>query len=541
LSTGNGVLNAATPGSSGTCAGVGCWGFIDLLAKDGIALSLTDQYGKGLLQTPDTNLAPRVGFAYQVDPKLVVRGGFGLFFNSFENQGYGPNIGENYPFQYSFGYGTRAAPGAPAAASQVAPVSYGTAYAGCPTAGPGGTASLEAGVSCTSFTPALVNALGLGLQGLQFNYQTPRTYSANLTLQYSITHSLSAQASYVFTDGQDLQAGTGTNNVSAIFPSGTSTTQVDSSGKPLTGMEPFPDFGGGSYQANVGNSQYHGLQTKIEQQFSNGMTFLVTYTFSKTLSDAGDLLNGGSNGGWRAPSVPGLGPKFDWGLADFNIRQVFHFSGGYELPFGKDKRFLNQGGAADAVLGGWSFNWIAVLQGGQPINMGCPTGTTSGTGCNVLRVAGQSQQLGIQNKAIAANGGVKRPFWFNNAAAFNQPCQLGPSGPIVGSPAGCVPLQAEGALGSSGGGQTWGPGFHRLDYSLFKAIKINERFSAQFRAEFFNILNHPNFNAPGFGGNGVVSVGGSTNYTDAHFGEVGSTRDAPYDPRQIQFALKLYY
>ena len=82
---------------------------------------------------------------------------------------------------------------------------------------------------------------------------------------------------------------------------------------------------------------------------------------------------------------------------------------------------------------------------------------------------------------------------------------------ITGSPAGCVPLQAEAALGSSGGGQTCGPGFHRLDYSLFKAIKINERFSVQFRAEFFNILNHPNFNAPGFGGNGVVSVGGSTN------------------------------
>jgi hypothetical protein len=63
----------------------------------------------------------------------------------------------------------------------------------------------------------------------------------------------------------------------------------------------------------------------------------------------------------------------------------------------------------------------------------------------------------------------------------------------------------------------------------------------QFRAEFFNILNHANFNAPGFGGNGVVSIGGSTNYTSSHFGEIGSTRDAPYDPRQIQFALKLYY
>ena len=63
----------------------------------------------------------------------------------------------------------------------------------------------------------------------------------------------------------------------------------------------------------------------------------------------------------------------------------------------------------------------------------------------------------------------------------------------------------------------------------------------QFRAEFFNILNHPNFNAPGFGGNGVVSIANSTNFTNANFGEIGSTRDAPYDPRQVQFALKFYY
>jgi hypothetical protein len=76
---------------------------------------------------------------------------------------------------------------------------------------------------------------------------------------------------------------------------------------------------------------------------------------------------------------------------------------------------------------------------------------------------------------------------------------------------------------------------------MFKNFKVNERFSVQFRSEFFNILNHPNFNAPNFGGNGVVSIGGSGNFNDPHFGEVGSTRDNPYDPRQIQFALKLYY
>jgi hypothetical protein len=80
-----------------------------------------------------------------------------------------------------------------------------------------------------------------------------------------------------------------------------------------------------------------------------------------------------------------------------------------------------------------------------------------------------------------------------------------------------------------------------LDFSLFKALQLNERISMQFRAEFFNVLNHPNFNAPGFGGNGVVSIGGSTNYTSGNFGEIGATRDNPNDPRQIQFALKLYY
>jgi hypothetical protein len=89
--------------------------------------------------------------------------------------------------------------------------------------------------------------------------------------------------------------------------------------------------------------------------------------------------------------------------------------------------------------------------------------------------------------------------------------------------------------------QIAGPPFKRLDFSTFKDFKFGERFSLQFRAELFNILNHPNFNAPNFGGNGVQSISGSGNFTSSNFGEVGSTRDAPYDPRQIQFALKLRF
>ena len=510
--------------------------FVTLLAQDGIKLEQTDKYGQGLVQTQKSNFAPRVGFAYQVNPKLVVRGGVGLFYNAFENQGYGPNIGENYPFVFNFNYAPVAppTPNAPKGLTDVSPISYNTPWAGCSTAGPGNTATMSAGLSCVAFTPSAVNALNLGLQGLQFDYQTPLTLSTNVTVQYALTHSLSLQVAYVMTQGSNLQQGIGANNVTAILPAGTNTKNSANPG--AGGTVPFPDFSGGSYQATVGQSNYNGLQTKIEQQYSNGLSFLFAYTYSKTLSDAGDLLNGGSVSGLRAASVPGLGPMFDWGLANFDIRHVTHFSGGYELPIGKNKRFLGTSSrAVDAVVGGWSANWIATLQGGQPLSLSnCPTATTAGTTCRDVRVAGQDPKLGrymdSQNK----------PNWIGNAKAFNQPCQLGATGPIPNSPAGCIPYTGSAVLGFAGP-VTTGPGFRRLDFSLFKAIQLNDRFSMQFRTEFFNILNHPNFNAPNFGGNGVVAVSGSGNFTSNNFGEIGSTRDAPYDPRQIQFALKLYY
>jgi Carboxypeptidase regulatory-like domain len=490
--------------------------FLSLLAKDGIALVQTNKYGQGLVQTQKTNFVPRVGLAYQLDSKTVLRGGFGMFFNSFENQGYGPNIGENYPFVYNFNYLEKNL-GTPS----VGPISAGSPYAGCATAGPGGTATLNAGLSCVQFSPTQVNASGLGLQGLQFAYQTPLTISVNATGQRALSRTLSAQVSYVLTEGSHLQTGVSTNNVSQILPAGVSTTPY----------VPFPDFGNGSsYHQTVGRSNYNGLQTKLEKEFGNGLQFLVTYTWSKTFSDAGDLLNGGSTNGYRAPDVPGLGPSFDRGLANFDIRNVFHVSGYYELPFGKDKHFLNNANKLEnAVIGGWAVNTIAGIQGGQPISLSCPTSTTSGTNCTDVKVPGQSQKLGLHKD------GQGKLNWFGNPGAFQQPCPLG-----AAATPGCIPATGPSLLGGYPTSTT-GPGLVKFDFSGFKNIPINERFYMQFRAEIFNILNHPTFNAPNFGGNGVTAISNSNNFTSANFGEIGSTRFAPYDSRQIQFALKLYY
>jgi len=489
--------------------------FASLLAQDGITLAVTDKYGRGLGNSQKTNFAPRFGVAYQVTPKLVARAGFGIFFNGFENRGFSPNLGESYPFQFDFGFFRP---------DDNHPINN---FTGCATATPAGGPTLETGFSCTSVDPLspLFNPNGLALRGIQFNYQTPYSMGGNFTLQYQLTSSMSVQAGYVTSLARHLETFPSSNNVNQLLPNDGNADKA----------KPFLDFQrGSSYAVTSGNSFYHGLQTKVEKQFTGGLNFLAAYTWSKVRTDARDLLNGGSVSGYRAPDIPGMGIHKDYILAPFDIRNVFHFSGGYELPFGKGKHFLsNASRFANALAGGWSTVWSTTLQGGQPLTIGCARGTAAGAGCFALKT-GQDPKLGLYTDLQG------KLNWIGNAQAFNQPCQLGAGLTPLATPTGCVPLTGLAALGGAPT-QIWGPGFHRLDFSIFKSFQLTERMSAQFRTEIFNIFNHPNFNAPGFGGNGVVAISGSTNFLNANFGEIGSTRDAPYDPRQIQFALKLYY
>ena len=493
--------------------------FLALTAADGINVLVSNKYGAGLGNSQTTNFAPRVGFAYQMTPKLVIRGGWGMFYNGFENRGYSPNIGENYPFQFQFNF-PEPNPNTP------------ITFPGCATAGPGGSGTFETGFSCTPLNPLAVNANGLGLLGIQFNYITPYTMSGNFTVQYQLTPSMSVQIAYVNSLARHLE----------VFPNiSNAVTQLLPANANAQNFVPFPDFGRNpSYAATEGSSNYNGLQAKLEKQFANGLNFLLTYTYSKTLGDASDLLNGGSSensasgnvNGYRAPGILGIGA--DYGLANFDIRNVVHVSGGYDLPFGRGKKFMSDAtGAKNQIVGGWSFNWSGAFQGGQPIALGCPTQTAAGVACGAL-FTGQALNLGLHNDA---NGKLS---WFGNPNAFVQPCALSATlTPEPNTPTGCTPLTGNAALG--GVTQVPGPGFHRLDLSIFKDFQIKERFRLQFRTEIFNISNHPNFNAPNFGGNGVVAISNSGNYNSSTFGEIGSTRDAPYDPRQIQFALKFFY
>ncbi|HXJ85413.1 MAG TPA: TonB-dependent receptor [Candidatus Binatia bacterium] len=494
--------------------------FQTLLSQDGIGLAITKQYGKGLGKSQTSNWAPRFGFAYQATPKFVVRGGVGMFYNGFENRGYSPNLGENYPFQFSFQFQQK---------NDATPINQ---FQGCADATPTGGMYLETGFACIPLDPLAVNAQGLQLRGIQFDYKTPYSIGSNLTLQYEVTPSLSVQAGYVGTYGRHLEVFPNSNLPTQLLPPNTTLTNPGGIASNLGGLQ-FPDFAqGASYAMTAGSSYYHGLQTSLNKKFSKGLDFLFAYTWSKVRSDASDLLNGfASAGGYRAPYIPGMGIHGDYGLANFDIRNVVHFSGTYQLPFGKGQKFMGDAhGVTNALVGGWSVVWASTFQGGQPFQLACPSTTAAGTQCLSFVLNGASPRTSLQK---TPDGNVK----MLNAAAFAQPCEVG----STDTPTNCIPMPGVLALGGSTPTQIEGPGYHRLDFSIFKDFQVTERMRMQFRTEFFNLVNHPNFNYPGFGGNGVVAVSGSTNFNNSTFGEIGSTRDAPYGSREIQFALKLYF
>lgn len=461
--------------------------FLDLLDKDNILLKRVNT--PGLVRVANDNFGPRFGFAYQVMPKLVVRGGYGLFYNGFENRGGFPDIGSNFPFLFDFQF-FNPDPGNPIIFPN------------------GSVATITNGLSAISLDPLRANPEGLVFRGIEESFQPPSIQEYNLAVQYQLTPNQSIEIAYVGNQVRHLETFAGTNHVTKIAPPSLNPQN----------FVPFPDFGRDSpFDTTQGNSNYNSLQVKFERSFSQGLNILGTYTWGKVRTDARGILNG-NIGGFRAPAIIGIQP--DFGLADFDVRNTIHLSGGYELPFGKGKPYLGTlNGWKQQMVGDWSVNWIVTLEDGQPFTIPCSTPTTAGLGCNALLVPGQD-----------VNAGPHNVDQFLNPDAFTNPPVATQIGQTDLSPLGGAPTQAI------------GPGFNRWDFSIFKNIQLSERYRLEIRSEFFNILNHPNFSLPGFAGAQATAAPGAKDFTNRkNFGRINSTRDVPNDARQIQFALKLYF
>lgn len=468
--------------------------FYTAAAKDNIDVVCSSLAGLGHSQLG--NFSPRVGFAYQITPKFVARGGYGIFYGGFENSAV--NTPGDFPFYINLVY-PNLVPNAPIRFPN------------------GSIATIETGLTGIPVAASSAEPGGTSFTGEDYHVKTPYTQGYNLTLQYQITPNQTVQAGFVGNTVRHLGVYINPNEPSEILPPGLDPYNYS----------PYPDFPAPStYTSFSGDSFYNALQVTYEHRFSGGLSVLANFTYSKCRTDAQDVLNNTAVTE-RDPLLPGFGLQGDYGLCDFDIPKVLHVSGVYELPFGHGRHFLgNAKGVTEAVLGGWSANWILTLQDGQPWTVPCVISTTSlpygpiGTSpCNALEVPGESITAGPHN--------VNQ--WINPAAFASPPVAtaIGQSNyaPLGGAP-----------------DQFYGPGFHRIDVSFFKNFRTSERTHLEFRAEIFNLTNHPNFSPPGFSGNGASAAPGSLDYTSpSTFGVITSTRDGQNDQREIQFALKFYF
>lgn len=448
-----------------------------LLAKDGI--TFTPVSGNSLIIAQKTNFAPRVGFAYQVLPKLVLRGGAGIFYQGNENHGLSVSNYVNFPFQIT--------------------TSYTDPNAATPLTSDNSVGTLQNGllnVPLTAAAAAASSSTSLSLLGEPRNAKTSYAEAYNLQVQYQLTAETLIAAGYVGTVSRHVQVGLNSNTLNTILPP--SANQKANSF--------FPDFAvGGTFIARAGETNYNSLQVNAEHRFSHDFSLLANFTYSKCLGDTRDLLDNGV-GSYRAPYVAGMGIRADYGLCDINAKRIVHASGIYQLPFGKGQSHLRSGAGA-WLAGGWSFNGILTATDGQPLTIACTTTNAAGLGCNALKVTGQNPYAGSHNAAQ-----------FLNPKAFTNPA---------------VATTTSASIANLGGSPTQvsGPPYRRLNLSMFRQFPAPHEMHFEFRAEVFNLTNTPNFSQPG-----------NLNFTTLNtFASISSTRDNPDDPREIQLSLKYYF
>jgi hypothetical protein len=326
--------------------------------------------------------------------------------------------------------------------------------------------------------------------GFPAHMPVPTSLQWNLTLQREIVKDTVLGVSYIGTHGYNEWNFLELNP--AIFVPGNDPSTgepLSTSGNVDSRRLTYPGFGALDEQRPVGTNDYHGVQFSVEHRYTKGFAVQANYTIAKNLSIA-RVFNVANQTG---PVNP-FDPRHDRGPSQFDIPQRFVASVIWELPW-----YRNQSGAVGHVLGGWEVTAIPSVQGGVPLTIGCPC-DNSRTGLGIDRadlVPGQDPNA-VPGGRIKALGNL----WFNPNAF--QP-------------------NAVGTFGNSARGVLRGPGSGNVDFGFYKNIRISESHALQFRSEWYNGFNHPNFNGP------------NTNIFDkVNFGRLTSKGGV----RVIEFALK---
>ena len=474
--------------------------YSQVLAMDGITpVSTADPH---LLQAQHTNFAPRVGIAYTINPKTVVRTGYGIFYGGLESLGYWPNLGENYPFQFTGSF----------------PSGSCNAF-NCPTDG----ITIANGFSAILAKGFASNTQYLTMRGSDPSPKTPYTQDFNLAIERGLSNDIVATVSYVGNTSHHLQTNVDANAPMALAAPGVSSQN----------FRPFPHSGGTAYVAYAGASSYNSLQSKIEKRMSHGYNLLATYTWSHSLDDVNTPLGSSGDKGERNYNLVPL--SMEHSQSPWDTRQRFTFNALYELPFGRGHEYLNQNAVLDALVGGWSANAMFVAQTGNYFSVS-PTGINTVSGGNSTRAVKVGDPYSTGGTSAVSGGSCPTSVrnyhnWYNPCAFTNPWDPTSVSGGHYLAPGSYVTDTAT-AIGYLGGRRTVvaGPGYERVNMSVFKNFRVYNEQKLEFRTDVFNLFNTPALANPsnsGIGSNG---------------GQITGTRSLQrYSPDSRFFQMSLRY
>ena len=420
-----------------------------------------------ILHTDWANVGPHLGFAYKAKDSLVVRGGFGIVYDNWAGvlqtaqniSGLWPDIGQQ----------------------EAAGLNAPTSNSPTPTV----TAQNPFAIAAkNNFFPA---PTPFGQVGFEYdpNLKVPYAEQWNFGVQKLINSSSTLTVNYVGSSMHRLDVG-------GIYGGATTPGLGDPQARAL-----YPYIAPTFYDRAVGSGNYNGLQASLDKRYTNGLSYGVSYTFSKAINVGGDGYYGVEGG---VPQDAYNPARYDRSVSGLDLTHILSVNTLYEIPVGRGKRFSTGHGVLDYIVGGWQINNLFQAHSGIAF-----TPLMSSDQANT----GQAGWTGYEHLNKVGNPGLSKRTaaeWFNTAAY---------AAPTFGT------------FGDAGRNSLRGPSYWNWDTSLFRLFPIGEGRQFEFRAEAFNVLNNVNLGQP----NNDINSGPA-------FGTINSTANAA---RQLQLAVKFIF
>jgi hypothetical protein len=445
---------------------------------------------RSLFEPDRNNLQPRVGFAYALNPKTVIRGGYGLY----------------YQYRSQFGSQTGFFVDTPYIANDI------TGRVGVPELGLNTFSSpFPAGLlAAPGASAGLLTQVGQGFSFDDPTNRVPHIHAFNFTVGRQIATDLMVEVSYVGSRTRDLAVGRSINDISAADLAKGAAYLQERVPNPFAGLlpasgfngptvqrqqllRPYPQFGGITENStSIGRSWYNAVQVIVQKRMSHGLKLTSSYTYSRT-RERNNFLNSQDT-------------DLVEQVTDYDRPHLWVFSGTWELPFGKGRRFgKDASGLREALIGGWQVNWELAVQSGRPLD----------------------EPGGLEPIASARLDHPTPARWFDT-------CYLD----LAGVPQKCLPGETPVwrqrppfTLRTTPNRFSdirvpWKP---TLDASLFKNFRFNDRYRLQLRIEAFNAFNSVIYPPP------------NTDFASQNFGTIPDPKGTIYFPRNVQLGLKFFF